>query len=57
MLVLTRRPREVVMVGRDVQITVIDIVGNRVRLGITAPRELKVLRPEIKPCQTRLAHK
>jgi carbon storage regulator len=57
MLVLTRRPREVVMVGRDVQIMVIDIAGDRVRLGITAPPELKVLRPEIKPCQARPAHK
>jgi carbon storage regulator len=49
MLVLTRRPRQVVMVGRDVQIMVLDIAGDRVRLGITAPRELKVLRHETKP--------
>jgi carbon storage regulator len=49
MLVLTRRPREVVMVGRDVQIMVLDIAGDRVRLGITAPRELKVRRQETKP--------
>jgi carbon storage regulator len=46
MLILTRRPREVVMVGRDVQIMVLEIAGDRVRLGITAPRELKVLRQE-----------
>jgi carbon storage regulator len=49
MLILTRRPRQVVMVGRDVQIMVLDIAGDRVRLGITAPRELKVLRQEAKP--------
>ena len=49
MLVLTRRPRQVVMVGPDVQIMVLDITGDRVRLGITAPRELKVLRQETKP--------
>jgi carbon storage regulator len=49
MLVLTRRPRQVVMVGRDVQIMVLDIAGDRVRLGITAPRELKVVRHETKP--------
>ena len=48
MLILTRRPREVVMVGRDVQIMVLDIAGDRVRLGITAPRELKVVRHEPK---------
>jgi carbon storage regulator len=49
MLVLTRRPRQVVMVGPDIQIVVLDIAGDRVRLGITAPRELKVLRHETKP--------
>jgi carbon storage regulator len=46
MLILTRRPRQVVMVGRDVQIMVLEIAGNRVRLGITAPRELRVIRQE-----------
>jgi len=50
MLVLTRRPRQVVMVGPDIQIMVLDIAGNRVRLGIIAPREIKVLRQETKPC-------
>ena len=38
MLILTRRPREVVMIGDDVQLMVLDIAGDRVRLGITAPR-------------------
>ena len=46
MLVLTRRPRQVVMVGPDIQIVVLDMGGGRVRLGITAPRELRVLRQE-----------
>jgi carbon storage regulator len=49
MLVLTRRPRQVVMVGPDIQIMVLDIAGSRVRIGITAPRELRVLRQETKP--------
>jgi carbon storage regulator len=49
MLILTRRPREVVMVGRDVQIRVLDIAGDRVCLGVTVPRELKVVRHETKP--------
>ena len=49
MLILTRRPRQVVLVGHEVQIMVLDIAGNRVRLGITAPRELKVQRQEAKP--------
>jgi carbon storage regulator len=52
MLILTRRPREVVMVGDDVQIMVLDIAGDRVRLGITAPREIQVRRQDIQPSQT-----
>jgi carbon storage regulator len=48
MLILTRHPHQVVMIGTDIQITVLDIVGNRVRLGITAPREIPVLRQELK---------
>ena len=49
MLVLTRHPRQVVMIGRDIQILVLDIAGDRVRLGITAPREILVLRQELPP--------
>jgi carbon storage regulator len=45
-LILTRRPRQVVMVGHDIQVLVLDVVGDRVRLGVTAPREIKVLRQE-----------
>lgn len=49
MLVLTRHPRQVVMIGRDIQILILDVSGNRVRLGITAPREVRVLRQEFPP--------
>jgi carbon storage regulator len=49
MLILTRRPNQVVLVGREIQIVVLDITGNRVRFGITAPRELKVQREEATP--------
>jgi carbon storage regulator len=49
MLILTRRPRQVVLVGREIEIMVLDITGDRVRLGITAPREVKVQRQEAKP--------
>ena len=48
MLILTRRERQVVLVGADIQITVVDVDGDRVRLGITAPREIKVLRQEVR---------
>jgi carbon storage regulator CsrA len=48
-LILTRRPREVVLIGHDVQVMILDIDGDRIRLGITAPRELKILRHELRP--------
>jgi carbon storage regulator len=46
MLVLTRRTREVVTIGEDIQVMVLDIDGDRVRLGLTAPREFKIQRQE-----------
>jgi carbon storage regulator len=49
MLVLTRRPREVVLIGNDVQVLVLDVEGDRVRLGVTAPHALKILRQELQP--------
>ena len=49
MLILTRHPRQVVMIGHDIQVMVLDIAGDRVRLGITAPREIRVLREEHRP--------
>jgi carbon storage regulator len=48
MLILTRYPRQVVMIGDNIQVMVLDIAGERVRLGITAPREIPVQRPEAK---------
>jgi carbon storage regulator len=47
MLILSRYPSQAVIVGHDIQIMVIDIVGGRVRLGIIAPREIPVLRQEL----------
>jgi carbon storage regulator len=46
-LVLTRRGGESVMVGDDVVITVLDVRGDVVRLGIKAPRSIQVHREEI----------
>jgi len=46
MLILTRRPRETVFIGHDVTVTVLDIRGDRVRLGVEAPREIEVQREE-----------
>jgi carbon storage regulator len=47
MLILSRRPGESLTIGDDVVVTVVGISGNQIRLGITAPREVRVLREEI----------
>ncbi len=47
MLVLSRRKDESIMIGDDVEITIVDIHGDRVRLGITAPKTIPVHRREI----------
>lgn len=47
MLVLTRRPGESIMVGDDVVITVLEVRGDVVRVGIGAPRSVQVHREEI----------
>ena len=47
MLTLTRRKGERIAVGNDVEITVLDVSGGRVRLGIKAPRSLAVHRGEV----------
>ena len=47
MLVLTRRLYETLMIGDNVTVTVLDIQGGRVRLGVNAPRDIVVNREEI----------
>ena len=47
MLILTRRPHEAVMIGSEVTVTILEVDGNRVRLGIAAPRDIPVLRDEL----------
>ncbi len=47
MLVLTRRANESIMIGDDVVITVLDIKGDQVRIGIRAPRSVAVHREEV----------
>jgi len=46
MLILTRRPTETVMIGGSVTLTVLDIKGSRVRIGVDAPRDIIVMRQE-----------
>ncbi|MEM1012779.1 MAG: carbon storage regulator CsrA [Planctomycetota bacterium] len=47
MLVLSRQRNETIMIGDEVEVTVIDIRGDKVRLGINAPREVTVHRKEV----------
>ena len=47
MLVLSRQRNESIMIGEDVVVTIIDVRGDRVRLGIDAPTEIPVHRREV----------
>lgn len=47
MLVLTRRPEQRIVIGEDIVITVLEIRGETVRLGIDAPRSVQVHREEV----------
>lgn len=47
MLVLTRRPGESITIGNDIVVTVVTSAGGQVRLGITAPQHVRVLREEV----------
>ncbi|MBR5913571.1 MAG: carbon storage regulator CsrA [Selenomonadaceae bacterium] len=47
MLVLTRKPRQQIMIGDDIVINVVEVQGENVRIAIDAPREIKIYRGEI----------
>jgi len=47
MLVLSRCKNESIMIGEDVEVTIVDIRGNKIRLGIAAPRSIPVHRKEV----------
>ncbi len=47
MLILTRRVGETVVIGDDVDVTVLGVKGNQVRIGVNAPKEVAVHREEI----------
>jgi carbon storage regulator len=46
-LVLTRRPHEGLVIGSSITVTVLEVRGDQVRLGITAPREVAIHRSEL----------
>jgi carbon storage regulator len=47
MLVLSRKPNEAVIVGDDVEVTVLEVSQGRVKLGFEAPRGMRILRAEL----------
>ena len=47
MLVLSRQKDESIIIGDDVEVTIVDVRGNKVRLGITAPKDVSVHRREV----------
>ncbi|GAG68497.1 unnamed protein product [marine sediment metagenome] len=47
MLVLSRRKDESIIIGDDVEVTIVDVRGDKVRLGITAPKNIPVHRREV----------
>jgi carbon storage regulator len=47
MLVLSRQRDETIMIGDDIEVTVVDIRGDKVRIGINAPKEISVHRKEV----------
>jgi carbon storage regulator len=48
MLVLNRKPNEVILIGDKIELKVLRINGNRVRVGITASPEIRVQRAEVR---------
>lgn len=47
MLILTRKENEKVMIGDDIEVKVLEIRGNQISIGITAPKDVGVYREEI----------
>jgi carbon storage regulator len=47
MLVLTRKSNQSIMIGDDIEVSVLAIMGEKVRIGIQAPRDVPVFRKEV----------
>jgi carbon storage regulator len=46
-LVLTRKSNQSIMIGDEIEVSVLSIMGEKVRIGIEAPRDIKVFRKEV----------
>lgn len=47
MLILTRRVDESLLIGEKIEVVVLEVRGGQVRLGVQAPRDVKILRDEL----------
>ena len=47
MLVLTRKTNQSIMIGDNVEVSILSVTGDKVRIGIAAPREVGVFRKEV----------
>jgi carbon storage regulator len=47
MLILSRKVNEKIMIGEDISVSIIEIRGDQVRLGVTAPKTVKVFRQDV----------
>jgi carbon storage regulator len=47
MLILSRKVNEKIMIGEDISVSIIEVRGDQVRLGVDAPRNVKVFRQEV----------
>lgn len=47
MLVLTRKSNQSIMIGNDIEVSILSIMGEKVRVGIQAPRDIPVFRREV----------
>ncbi|NLO89732.1 MAG: carbon storage regulator CsrA [Clostridia bacterium] len=47
MLVLTRKKDETIVIGSDIFVTVVDVDGDKVKLGINAPKDISIYRKEV----------
>ena len=47
MLILSRKKGQTIMLGNDIEITIVDIQGDQIRVGISAPKQVRIYRKEI----------
>lgn len=47
MLIMTRRVGETIIIDNDIEITILEVKGNQVRIGVTAPKAVSVHREEV----------